>query len=40
MSLADSTLLEITELGLYGYIATLAAVALFVLRRSLIPPLL
>ena len=29
-----------TSLGLYGYNATLAAVALFLWRRSLIPPLL
>jgi urea transporter len=29
-----------TALGLYGYNATLAAVALFLWRRSLIPPLL
>ena len=32
--------LENVALGLYGYNATLAAVALFLWRRSLIPPLL
>ena len=31
---------ENIALGLYGYNATLAAVALFLWRRSLIPPLL
>jgi urea transporter len=31
---------ENVALGLYGYNATLAAVALFLWRRSLIPPLL
>ena len=31
---------EVASLGLYGYNATLAAVALFLWRRSLIPPLL
>lgn len=31
---------EVAALGLYGYNATLAAVALFLWRRSLIPPLL
>jgi urea transporter len=39
-SLVDRALLENTALGLYGYNATLAAVALFLWRRSLIPPLL
>jgi urea transporter len=39
-SLADRTLSENIALGLYGYNATLAAVALFLWRRSLIPPLL
>jgi urea transporter len=31
---------EVAALGLYGYNATLAAIALFLWRRSLIPPLL
>jgi urea transporter len=31
---------EVAALGLYGYNATLAAVALFLWRRTLIPPLL
>jgi urea transporter len=39
-SLAERTLLDNIALGLYGYNATLAAVALFLWRRSLIPPLL
>jgi urea transporter len=39
-SLVDRGLLENVALGLYGYNATLAAVALFLWRRSLIPPLL
>jgi urea transporter len=39
-SLADRTILDNVALGLYGYNATLAAVALFLWRRSLIPPLL
>ena len=39
-SLVDRTLTENAALGLYGYNATLAAVALFLWRRSLIPPLL
>jgi urea transporter len=39
-SLAERTLRENTVLGLYGYNATLAAVALFLSRRSLIWPLL
>ena len=38
--LVDRGLLENIALGLYGYNATLAAVALFLWRRSLIPPLL
>ena len=38
--LVDRGLLENVGLGLYGYNATLAAVALFLWRRSLIPPLL
>ena len=38
--LVDRSLLENVALGLYGYNATLAAVALFLWRRSLIPPLL
>lgn len=38
--LVDRSLFENVELGLYGYNATLAAVALFLWRRSLIPPLL
>jgi urea transporter len=38
--LADRSLLENVALGLYGYNATLAAVALFLWRRSVIPPLL
>jgi urea transporter len=39
-SLVVRTLLDNVALGLYGYNATLAAVALFLWRRSLIPPLL
>ena len=39
-SLVERALLENVRLGLYGYNATLAAVALFLWRRSLIPPLL
>jgi urea transporter len=39
-SLVERTLFQNTALGLYGYNATLAAVALFLSRRSLIPPLL
>ena len=39
-STADARLLDNVALGLYGYNATLAAVALFLWRRSLIPPLL
>jgi len=39
-SLVDRALTENVALGLYGYNATLAAVALFLWRRSLIPPLL
>lgn len=39
-SLVDRALLENVALGLYGYNATLAAVALFLWKRSLIPPLL
>jgi urea transporter len=39
-ALVDRGLLENVGLGLYGYNATLAAVALFLWRRSLIPPLL
>jgi urea transporter len=39
-SLIDRALLDNVALGLYGYNATLAAVALFLWRRSLIPPLL
>jgi urea transporter len=39
-SLVDRTLLDNVALGLYGYNATLAAVALFLWRRSLVPPLL
>jgi urea transporter len=39
-SLVDRGLLENVALGLYGYNATLAAVALFLWRRSVIPPLL
>ena len=38
--LVDRALLENIALGLYGYNATLAAVALFLWRRSLIPALL
>jgi urea transporter len=38
--LADRALLENVALGLYGYNATLAAVALFLWRRSWIPPIL
>jgi urea transporter len=38
--LVDRALTENIALGLYGYNATLAAVALFLWRRSLIPPLL
>ena len=39
-SLVERGLLDNVVLGLYGYNATLAAVALFLWRRSLIPPLL
>jgi urea transporter len=39
-SLVDRGLAENVALGLYGYNATLTAVALFLWRRSLIPPLL
>ena len=39
-SLVERALLDNVALGLYGYNATLAAVALFLWRRSLIPPLL
>jgi urea transporter len=39
-SLKQRTLLDNVALGLYGYNATLAAVALFLWRRSVIPPLL
>jgi urea transporter len=39
-SLVDRGLAENVALGLYGYNATLAAVALFLWRRSVIPPLL
>ena len=39
-SLIERALLDNVALGLYGYNATLAAVALFLWRRSLIPPLL
>ena len=39
-SLVERALAENVALGLYGYNATLAAVALFLWRRSLIPPLL
>jgi urea transporter len=39
-SLAERTILDNVALGLYGYNATLAAVALFLWRRSLIPALL
>jgi urea transporter len=39
-SLVERTVFQNTALGLYGYNATLAAVALFLWRRSLIPPLL
>ena len=39
-SLVERSLTENVLLGLYGYNATLAAVALFLWRRSLIPPLL
>ncbi len=39
-SLVERALTENVALGLYGYNATLAAVALFLWRRSLIPPLL
>jgi urea transporter len=39
-SLAERTILDNVALGLYGYNATLAAVALFLWRRSLIRPLL
>jgi urea transporter len=39
-SLVDRTLFENVALGLYGYNATLAAVALFLWRRSVIPPVL
>ncbi len=39
-SLVERALTENVALGLYGYNATLAAVALFLSRRSLVPPLL
>jgi len=39
-SLVERGLLDNVALGLYGYNATLAAVALFLWKRSLIPPLL
>jgi urea transporter len=39
-SLVERALRENVALGLYGYNATLAAVALFLWRRSVIPPLL
>jgi urea transporter len=39
-SLVDRALTDNVALGLYGYNATLAAVALFLWKRSLIPPLL
>jgi len=39
-SLVERGLFDNVALGLYGYNATLAAVALFLWRRSLIPPLL
>jgi urea transporter len=39
-SLVDRALADNVALGLYGYNATLTAVALFLWRRSLIPPLL
>jgi urea transporter len=39
-SLVDRALMDNIALGLYGYNATLAAVALFLWRRSLIPPVL
>ena len=39
-TLATRALMENIALGLYGYNATLAAVALYLWRRSLIPPLL
>jgi urea transporter len=39
-SLAGRTIFDNVALGLYGYNATLAAVALFLWRRSVIPPLL
>jgi urea transporter len=38
--LVDRTLYDNIALGLYGYNATLAPVALYLWRRSLIPPLL
>lgn len=38
--LIPRTQFEVIQLGLYGYNATLAAVALFLWRRSVIPPLL
>ncbi len=38
--LVERAIYERVGLGLYGYNATLAAVALFLWRRSLIPPLL
>jgi urea transporter len=38
--LVDRSLLENIALGLYGYNATLAPVALYLWRKSLIPPLL
>jgi urea transporter len=39
-SLVNRTIYENVALGLYGYNATLAAVALFLWRRSVIPPVL
>lgn len=39
-SLAERTILDNVALGLYGYNATLTAVALFLWRRSVIPPVL
>ena len=39
-SLVERGLLKNVSLGLYGYNATLAAVSLFLWRRSVIPPLL
>lgn len=38
--LIERTQLDIIKLGLYGYNATLAPVALYLWRRSLVPPLL